>query len=66
MDIILEKKKATVEDYKKLPEGAPFELIEGNFVQEPAPEYGHQDLVTFLVARLRIFADEHKNSCRSH
>ena len=51
--------KLSVDDYKKLPEGARLELIEGNLVEEPAPEYGHQDMVTLMVARLRIFADEH-------
>src|SRR4030095_13996531 len=52
------KQKATLADYKKLPEGAPFELIGGNLVEEPSPTYGHQDLVTGIASRLRIHADQ--------
>ena len=57
METIIEKK--TIEDYKKLPEGAPFELIEGNLVREPAPEYYHQDVIMILSSRMRIYADDH-------
>ncbi len=35
-------KKHTVKDYKKLNEGAPYELINGMLVEEPSPTYGHQ------------------------
>lgn len=59
METTIKSKKITVTDYLKLPEGAPFELIEGNLVKVPAREYGHQDVVTLLVSRMRIFADEY-------
>jgi Uma2 family endonuclease len=55
METVLEKKKATVEDYMKLPEGAPFELIEGNLVQEPSPEYGHQRASMSLSSDMHQF-----------
>jgi Uma2 family endonuclease len=42
MEFTVTNKKATIEDYKKLPEGASFELIEGHLIKEPSPEYLHQ------------------------
>ena len=36
-------------DYNRLPQGFPAQLIEGAFVEEPAPTYGHQN----VVGRLR-------------
>ena len=50
--------KATVADYKKLPEGAPFELIRGNLVKEPSPTYGHQDLVIRIASKLLTYTDQ--------
>lgn len=55
METVLEKKKATIEDYRKLPEGARFELIEGNLVEEPAPEYGHQHVSMNLASDMHQF-----------
>jgi Uma2 family endonuclease len=39
----------TIRDYEQLPEGFPCELIEGRFVKEPAPFFGHQRVITRLV-----------------
>ena len=50
--------KHTVEDYLKLEEGAPFELINGMLVEEPSPSYGHQ-------ARLRDVFNQIFNSLKS-
>ena len=55
MELIFTNKKATVEDYKKLPEGAPFELIEGNLVKEPSPEYLHQKVSMYLSSDMHQF-----------
>lgn len=60
METILEKKKATVEDYRKLPEGAPFELIEGNLVQEPSPEYGHKRASMDLASDMHQFVKKNR------
>ncbi|SNZ16856.1 Uma2 family endonuclease [Hydrogenobacter hydrogenophilus] len=39
---VVEKKKYTIEDYEKLPEGSPYQLIEGELVVSPAPSPEHQ------------------------
>jgi Uma2 family endonuclease len=44
--------KFTRRDYLALPEGFPAELIEGEFVREPAPTRWHQRLVGTLSLRL--------------
>ena len=35
----------TLRDWVRLPEGFPAQLFDGQLVREPAPTYGHQDLV---------------------
>ncbi len=37
-----EKETYTYEDYRQLPEGAPYELVCGHLVMSPAPELRHQ------------------------
>ena len=39
-------------DYLRLPEGFPAELLEGCLVKEPAPTYGHQQVLNGVLARL--------------
>jgi len=39
-------------DYFALPEGFPCELVEGHFVKQPAPTYGHQHVVLALLFHL--------------
>ncbi|RMH05898.1 MAG: Uma2 family endonuclease, partial [Aquificota bacterium] len=41
---VLEKKKYTLEDYERLPEGSPYQLIQGELVMSPAPSYEHQEV----------------------
>ena len=45
-------KKHTVKDYKKLNEGAPYELINGILVEEPSPTYGHQNYSLKIVNQI--------------
>ncbi|QWK13523.1 MAG: Uma2 family endonuclease [Aquificota bacterium] len=40
---VVEKKRYTIEDYERLPEGSPYQLIEGELVMSPAPGYEHQE-----------------------
>ena len=40
--VIVEKKKYTYEDYAKLPEGSPYQLIGGDLIMVPAPTPYHQ------------------------
>lgn len=42
MPAISEKKRYTYEDYAKLPEGAPYQLIGGELVMTPSPVPYHQ------------------------
>jgi len=39
-------------DYEQLPEGFPCELIEGQFVKEPAPVFDHRRIVSRIVLLL--------------
>ena len=47
--------KKTVEDYLKLSEGSPYQLIQGEFVMSPAPSVYHQQISK------RIFQILYKN-----
>lgn len=49
----------TYEDYAQLPEGAPYQLIQGELVMAPAPLPDHQDIVGNIFANLREFARTH-------
>lgn len=44
--------KFTRADYAQLPEGFPAYLLDGAFVREPAPTFGHQAYVVSIAARL--------------
>jgi Uma2 family endonuclease len=43
----------TLADYEALPEGAPYQLIEGELVMSPAPTPYHQYILFELAARFR-------------
>jgi Uma2 family endonuclease len=51
--------KATVADYLKLPEGAPYQLINGELYEMPAPKVIHQKLLGKIYNRLSTFVEEH-------
>ncbi len=46
----------TVEDYRATPEGARYQLVEGELVMAPAPNRFHQDIVLNLADTLRTHA----------
>jgi Uma2 family endonuclease len=48
MTIMTKTKKKTYADYAKLPEGAPIQLINGEFVESPAPTITHQTVIKVL------------------
>lgn len=54
MESIL-KKNATKEDYMKLPEGAPYQLINGALVMSPAPKANHQRVLLDIATQIRNF-----------
>lgn len=57
----IEKKKTyTYEDYERLPEGAPYQLIEGELIMVPSPIPYHQDILRILGLKLAAFVEEKK------
>ena len=54
------KKKYTYDDYAKLPEGAPYQLIGGELVKSPSPTVLHQDIISALFRKLYPFEDRGK------
>jgi Uma2 family endonuclease len=53
--LLTETKRATIEDYQKLPEGAPYQLIGGELIMSPSPTRIHQDILGNLFSSLRAF-----------
>ncbi len=47
------KEKQTIKDYKLLPEGAPYQLIEGELVMTPSPTTFHQIISGNLFGKMR-------------
>ena len=52
------KEKHTIKDYKLLPEGAPYQLIEGELVMTPSPTTSHQIISGNLNEKIRVFVKE--------
>ncbi len=52
MKTLLEKRRYTIEDYEKLPEGSPYQLIEGELIMSPAPAPEHQEVSINLSYKL--------------
>jgi Uncharacterized protein conserved in cyanobacteria len=48
--------KKTIKDYMELPEGTPYQLIEGELIMSPAPGYSHQNTLgnLFIILRTRL------------
>jgi Uma2 family endonuclease len=51
--LLTSEKRHTKEDYERLPEGAPYQLIGGELIMSPSPEYPHQGIVANILERLR-------------
>jgi Uma2 family endonuclease len=54
------KELKTYEDYAKLPEGAPYQLIDGEFVMSPAPDLYHQDVSANIYDALKSLVRKRK------
>lgn len=52
------EKMYTYEDYRKLPEGAPYQLIGGRMIMTPAPSTYHQIISMKLEVKLAVFVME--------
>jgi len=54
-DVIHDKKTYSYEDYKRLPEGAPYQLIGGSLIMTPAPDVYHQEISGRIEFQLREY-----------
>jgi Uma2 family endonuclease len=55
MLFVLQTQPKTVADYKRMPEGAPMQLIDGEFIMSPAPRFFHQYVSAQLLTELKTF-----------
>ncbi|HLC15383.1 MAG TPA: Uma2 family endonuclease [Thermodesulfovibrionia bacterium] len=44
--------KHTIEDYQRLAEGAPYQLIDGELIMSPAPKPKHQRILMRIIEKL--------------
>jgi len=51
--LAVKEKPATIKEYRELPEGSPYQLIEGELVMTPAPTPRHQVVSGNLFERMR-------------
>lgn len=56
-DAIEERESYTYDDYLKLPEGAPYQLIGGKLVMTPSPSPKHQEVSKKLAFMIVSFAE---------
>lgn len=54
----------TVQDIEALPEGERAELIDGKIYMMAAPTLTHQDILSWLNMRIRLYLMEKKGPCR--
>lgn len=52
------KEKHNIKDYKLLPEGAPYQLIEGELVMTPSPTTFHQIISGNIFIKMTAFVKE--------
>ncbi len=57
---LTDKTSYTRHDYAALPEGAPYQLIEGQLVLSPSPTLTHQTLIGRLHILLHTYVEEHQ------
>ena len=57
---IPEKKNYTYDDYSKLPEGAPYQLIGGQLIMTPSPVPYHQEISRNLEFKILAFVEKNK------
>ncbi|NUO10481.1 MAG: Uma2 family endonuclease [Candidatus Brocadia sp.] len=54
--ITVREKVYNIKDYKLLPEGSPYQLIEGELVMAPAPSLRHQIISANIFEKMREFS----------
>lgn len=55
---LVKEKRLNVTYYKLLPEGAPYQLIEGELIVTPAPNPRHQIILGNIVDKIRQFVKD--------
>lgn len=58
------KKKFTVEDIERLPEGERAELIDGEMFRMDAPTLTHQSMLSWLNVEIGLYIRQHQGACR--
>lgn len=58
--MITATEKRTYLDYENLPEGAPYQLIDGELVMTPSPTFDHQKIVKKLAFQLSRHVEGHQ------
>jgi Uma2 family endonuclease len=53
--LLTEKKRSTIEDYERLPEGSPYQLIGGELIMTPSPTPFHQGISQNIELSLGAF-----------
>lgn len=59
METILPVKKATAADYRRLPEGALYQLINAELVMSPAQKKSHQEILGEIFLRVGMYLKSH-------
>ncbi len=49
----------TIADYEALPEGAPYQLIDGELIMNAAPHWFHQKALSKLYRKMSDFVEKH-------
>jgi len=52
--------RATSRDYEALPEGAPYQLIDGELILTPAPDFHHQEIIFEFSFQLASYLRRNK------
>ena len=60
MQTVVTIEKKTVKDYQQLPEGAPYQLINGKLIMSPSPNRIHQKLIGRIHAMILGHCDKTK------
>ncbi len=54
------EKRATIQDYERLEEGAPYQLIGGELIMTPSPSFFHQRIQYRLANALGTFVEKNR------
>ncbi|HEY3875434.1 MAG TPA: Uma2 family endonuclease [Candidatus Kapabacteria bacterium] len=57
--IATKEKRYTKEDYERLPEGAPYQLIGGELIMSPSPTFFHQRIISRINQTLGTYVRNH-------